>query len=240
MPIRLSHTGTIHCVYQHEADRLRHGGWIAVTKSLYSKMSFVHPLCTPAIHSEVGDVSRVPITSVMGCPLGAFNRGWERFPADLQSRQVGAGNQEHSPANIRRTNIVSAELKSGDIEAIAGKIVTDFGFPRRVSRGLLHDNEMGLCGEDDAQHVGPEGCTCPLTADRCGDARGLAGRSADADGWAPALWNESSDVIMDRNSWKILAENAAAKRVNLTKLVSLYPGALETESVAADAGEKIE
>jgi hypothetical protein len=162
------------------------------------------------------------------------------LPGDLQSRQAGAGNQEHSPAKIRRTNVASAELKSGDVAASLGKVTSDFGFPRRVSRGLLHDKPIGAAALSDSEHVWPKAFTGSFAVDCGGDACSLAGWAADDDvsGWRPIIV-EISYVTFDLDPWKSAPDLHSPVGVNLTKRPCLDAGPLESDSVEAKAREKV-
>jgi len=80
------------------------------------------------------------------------------------------------------------------MEANAGKIVTDLGFPRRISRGLFHDKPFCCHVDPDAEHFGPERVSGALSCDSGSDACLLAWGSANNDvGWYPF---ESPDVVI--------------------------------------------
>lgn len=94
----------------------------------------------------------MPRISGSGCPRVALNLGWDGLPGDLKSRETGVGKNEHSPPDMRRTKIASRKFNSGAVVASCRQIVTDFGLPRLVSRGLLHDKPFSVQLEPDSQH----------------------------------------------------------------------------------------
>src|SRR3990172_7742682 len=228
--------------HDRAANNFGHVRRVAIAKRLYPLASgpaggLAHLAGRPSIHSYSSELIRVPITSGICCPLDAFNRGWERLPGERQSRQAGAGNQEHSPANIRRTNVTSAEFKSGDMAASVGKIATDFGFPCRVSGRLLHDKPFCAHVDPNAEHVGPEAFAVPVSVNSGSDTCPLAGRPADDDIRRDS--EERVNVVMNWGLQEAFDEPCAAPGIALTERDRFNTRPAKADSVAADAREQI-
>jgi len=193
---------------QHETDHMCHGGGIAISQCFYSLSTIVNPFGAPSVHSKSRDGIRVPITSGSCCPLGFFNRSWDRSPGDLQSRQAGAGKNVHSSAKIRRTKVISTKFKSSTVEANAGKMVIDFGFPRRSSGGLLHDIPLNARLLARLEHFREESSACSVTMDGGADAGSLAGRPTKTDVCTGGV--DGFNIFMDRYSRKSRRQHTPA------------------------------
>jgi hypothetical protein len=149
------------------------------------------------------------------------------------------GKNEHSPADMRRTKVASREFSSGTVEASERQIARDFGFPFRVSRWLLHDKPFCAGVEPNAKHVGPQSSSVPSSMDRSADASALAWGAADDDIACNA--RESSNIVMQRDSGKVVREKPSPAWLDLDKLDgSVSACGVEAECVSADVAEKIE
>ena len=96
--------------------------------------------------------------------------------------------------------------------------MSGFGFPLRVSRGLLHDKPVCSHVEPDAVHFRPEAFTGALSVNSGSDACPLARRPADNNlRAAEAPPSERSDVVMDRNSGELLRQDGPAPFVDLAQ-----------------------
>jgi hypothetical protein len=67
------------------------------------------------------------------------------------------------------------------VAASCGKIINDFGFPARISRGLLHDKPFCVGFEPDPKHFKPQGSSGSLAVDGGGNAGFLTGRPSNND-----------------------------------------------------------
>jgi hypothetical protein len=140
---------------------------------------------------------------------------------------------------MRRTKIASRELNSGAVVARSRQTCRDFGFPFRIARGLLHDKPFCAGVDPDSQHFGPQAFPCSFAVDSGGNARLLAGRSADDEMCADA--GEGSHVAVDWNAGEMVGDEALSSRLNLDKLHDIEPaGGSEAEGVTADVAEKVE
>jgi hypothetical protein len=148
------------------------------------------------------------------------------------------GKKEHSPADMRRTKIASRELSSGAVEASLRQISRDFGFPRRISRRLLHDKPFCSGVEPDAEHVGPQAIPGSPSMDRSTNARALAGRTTKDDIALSAL--KSADVVMQGDAGIVVRDEPLALRLDLDELDgSESASGVESERMAADVAEEV-
>src|SRR5687768_4005723 len=111
---------------------------------------------------------------------------------------------------MRRTTVVSTELNSSCVEAISAQIVTHFGFPLRVARGLLHDNPFWRHCSGDTSHLWPQRFAAALSMDSCTNAGSLAGGSANNDICAARYAGECSNVVMDGHPRESLLNERAS------------------------------
>jgi hypothetical protein len=125
------------------------------------------------------------------------------------------------------------------VVANVAKIVSDFSFPRRISRRLLHDNPLWVNETADAQHIGPEACACPPSVDGCGNTGLLARRASDDDIGLDSSIHEL-DVIFYLDPRKPELKDLATNRVDLAETHSVDAGALKANRVTTDAGKKID
>lgn len=123
--------------------------------------------------------------------------------------------------------------------ASAGKIVTDFGFPRRIAGRLLHDKPFCAQEVPNSEHVPEKRFTRSNAMNSCRFRRSLTWRSADGD-VAGGTIEQGSDVVMQRYSGEAPADLGLAPRIDLAEESRLDPGALEPDRVAADAGKEVE
>jgi hypothetical protein len=183
------------------------------------------------------DGTRVPITSGNCCPLDALNRGCNLSPGDLQSRQAGAGNQVHPPSDIRCTKVRSGEAKSTDVITRPGKIVSDLGFPARISRRLLHDNPFCSGVEPSPEHVGPEGFASPVSMDSRRNAGVLARGSSETD-VGRGRW-DGLDIFMDRYSREVVEQDLPTPRVDFAQRGYSMPSPLKAQGVTTYTREQV-
>jgi hypothetical protein len=134
---------------------------------------------------------------------------------------------------------VSAELKDGDVAASCAKIVSDLGFPRRISGGLLHDKPVATGSEPSVEHSGEQCVPGSIAMDGGGDAGLLAGWAAEA---GVGCWGsvDGSNIFKSRYPRKGRGQAFAPPRVIFAERHGLVACALHAEGVTADAGEKIE
>ncbi len=181
----------------------------------------------------------MPRVSGNGCPRDSVNLLWDGLPGERKSRETGVGKNEHSPADMRRTKVASRELSSGTVEASARQTSRDLGLPSRIARGLLHDKPFCAGVEADPQHFGPQAVPGSRPVHGCGNAGGLAWRTANNDICPPA--GVGPHVIMDGDSWEMMGEQSAPAWLNLDELHnSEAAGGFEADGVAADVAEKVE
>jgi hypothetical protein len=118
--------------------------------------------------------------------------------------------------------------------ASCGKIIRDFGFPRRISRGLLHDKPFCAGFDPNPEHIGPETSPGSLAVDGGCNTSFLTGRSADDDiGSFTRII--PSDVSKDWYSKSEIPNALTAPRVDFAERNRLNAGALEADRVTADA-----
>ncbi len=181
----------------------------------------------------------MPRVSGSGCPRDSVNLLWDGLPGDRKSRETGVGKNEHSPADMWRTKIASREFNSGTVVASFRQRSRDFGFPSRISRGLLHDKPFCAGVEPDAEHVGPQGVSCSPSRDGSTNARMLAGRTTNDDiALSPS---KSSHVVMQWDVREAMGEQSLPAGFDLDELDGAESASLvEADRVASDVAEKVE
>jgi hypothetical protein len=133
---------------------------------------------------------------------------------------------------------VSAELKSGHVEASTGKISRDFGFPRRVARRLLHDKPFDTGTEPGNEHVGPQRYAAPIAVYGCCDAGLLTRRPAEAD--VGSNGRQGSNIFINLGSGVKSHQLLAPALVAFAQCCDLKcAGAQKAQAVETDAGEEV-
>lgn len=140
---------------------------------------------------------------------------------------------------MRRTKIASRELNSGAVEARSRQTFRDFGFPFRISRGLLHDKPFDAGVDPDAQHFRPQAFSCSISMDCRSDAGPLTGRSADNNVCADA--SKGADIVVDGDSGKVVSKKPPSSWIDLDELDgSKISGSMKAERVSTNVAKQIE
>lgn len=228
------------------SDHLHHDRRVAVSERFNSLAEdshdgSVHLSGRLSIHSYSAELTRVPRSSGIGCPLSPVNLEWDRSPGARQSLETGAGKYEHAPARIWRTTVASLKLNSGTVEASSRKVASDFFRPRDDLGGLLHDKPFDAHVEPDAKHFWPQALAASSAVNSGSEACPLAWGAADDDVGLSGRADVGSNVVMLGDLRESLAKNVSAPRAKLYETGDLESTRVhEAGGMAPDAGKGVE
>ena len=167
---------------------------------------------------------------------------------DFQSLEVGVGHKPHSVSSVRGAD-------GGSWNTVPDRIVPDLGKgPENGSHSetkqawdVLHDDETGSCLANNAPVFAPQTRSRTFEASPLSSEGNVLAREPAADDidgnsiGSKSCCGELADVVIARDLWPVLCQDAATEWVYLAERYSLEAaGALKAEAEAADPAEQVE